>query len=111
MGFKQNTREEFKIWRKDHAQKLVLCGIPEFIVNDNNLFWYVIQHGDYNFDGKSWHYKELSNKQAKDLLCLLIGIVGQNSDLDLVTNLEMKFGLRDDFSSSTSYDLDLEMKA
>ena len=108
MAFKQSNKDRYFRWRRKHTSELIRLGIPDIIVNDNHRFWIAVQEAEYA--GASWNHEHISDKDAPELLALLTGFLGQNSNQDLQTRLEMRLGLRQDFTEKTSYDTGLLIK-
>lgn len=107
MAFKMNNKNKDYRWWKDHAYDFVQCGIPEALVSDQHMFWSVLQDGLWDqYDPPPWDSNMITDQEAKRLLALLVKYFGQNSNMQLVTRLEMRFGLREDFAEKTAYEPD-----
>ncbi len=85
MSFKQQNKDPDVLWRKRVRSKLIEAGVPDFVVDDERRWNYVLLHGSDEFQS-GWSPKWITQQQAADLLALIEARY-QSEGLDLIREL------------------------
>jgi hypothetical protein len=59
MSFKQHNQAPELVWRKNNRLKLIKAGIPQWVVDDERRWTYVLLHG-YDALGSGWDCTSLT---------------------------------------------------
>ena len=82
MGFRSHNRDPETVWRRNSKDELVAAGVPDFIVDDENRWNYLLLHGDDPESG--WRPEWITTAQAVALLRLLDAHYENRGGLDLL---------------------------
>jgi len=85
MSFRQNNREPDKVWRKNCRAELLAEGVPDYLVDDERRWNYVLLHGYDHETG--WDLDSISKPQAAALLNLISLHFNEQSGLSLFGEL------------------------
>ena len=88
MSFRQHNKNPDTAWRRSFRQELLAAGLPDFVVDDERRWIYVLLHGDDLESG--WSPDWITKKQAADLLRLLQSHYENRVGLDLFVTLEKR---------------------
>lgn len=88
MSFRQHNKNPDTAWRKSSRQELLATGLPDFVVDDERRWTYVLLHGDDLESG--WSPEWITKGQAADLLSLLQLRYENRTGLDLFTTLKKR---------------------
>ena len=89
MGFRARNKDGYNKWRATNLHKLETAGIPQEVVVNDHRFWLVVQEG-CDLGRTGWDVSWIDDRQAADLLELLVGFLGDESGWDLVGDLRRK---------------------
>ena len=89
MGFKARNKDPYNKWRATNLHRLEMAGIPQEVVVDDHRFWLVVQEG-CDLGRTGWDVSWIDDRQAADLLELLVGFLGDDGGGDLADDLRRK---------------------
>jgi hypothetical protein len=93
MAFRQQNKDPDTAWRKKHHDELLQNGMPDFLIDDNRRWNYVLLHGADDFQS-GWNPSRLNKEQATKLLALLRQQYTNPSGLELLRELEKSINSR-----------------
>ena len=70
-------------------QELMAAGLPDFVIDDDNKWNYVLLHGDDELES-GWNLSWIDDVQAEKLLNILKAGFERTIGLDLITLLEQR---------------------
>jgi len=85
MSFRQHNKKPDVAWRKSVRLQLLAAGLPDFVVDDERRWTYVLLHGDDLESG--WSPAWITKDQAADLLRLLESHFERRVGLELFDTL------------------------
>jgi hypothetical protein len=88
MSFRQQNKNPDTAWRRRSRQELRATGLPDFVVDDERRWIYVLLHGDDLESG--WSPEWITKEQAAALLSLLQLHYENRIGLDLFATLEKR---------------------
>jgi hypothetical protein len=88
MAFRQHNKNPDTTWRRTSRAELLATGLPDFLVDDERRWTYVLLHGDDLESG--WSPSWITKDQAADLLRLLHSHYENRVGLELFTTLEKR---------------------
>jgi hypothetical protein len=88
MSFRQHNKNADTAWRRSSRPELLAAGLPDFVVDDERRWTYVLLHGDDLQSG--WSPEWITKEQAADLLRLLQSHYENRVGMDLFTTLEKR---------------------
>jgi hypothetical protein len=92
MGFRQHNSPP-TTWRRKLREELLAAGLPDFVVDDDSRWNYVLLHG---YDHQSgWSPAWITPEQARELLRLIGLHCEASSSLWLFQALEQRAGARE----------------
>ena len=77
------------MWRKKHREQLLAAGLPDFLIDDERRWTYVLLHGDDELES-GWTPAGITELQAAELLRMLQEHYQSRVGLDLFTVLEKR---------------------
>jgi hypothetical protein len=89
MAFRQRNKDPEASWRKKQRDGLLRNGIPDFIVDDERRWNYVLLHGADDFQS-GWDASRLRKDQATNLLSMLRQYYTDPGGFDLLRELEKR---------------------
>ena len=89
MSFKQHNKTCDKDWLKSHRLALIMLGIPEFILDNERSWNYVLLHGD-DAPASGWNTSWITKSQATEILRLLDSYYQNKIGLGLFMELKKK---------------------
>jgi hypothetical protein len=89
MSFRQHNKNPDTVWRKNHRSELLAAGMPDFLIDDEQRWTYVLLHGDDEL-ASGWDPTWITKQQASDLLRLLRSHYEDNVGLNLFVALERR---------------------
>ena len=89
MSFRQNNKNSDAAWRRSSRPKLLAAGLPDFVIDDERRWSYVLLHGDDELES-GWSPAWLTKEQAVDLLRLLHSHFESRIGVDLFATLEKR---------------------
>ena len=89
MAFRQNNKNPDTAWRRSHRPQLLATGVPDFLIDDERRWTYLLLHGDDELES-GWSLSRITKPQAVDLLQLLQSHYENRVGLDLFAELEKK---------------------
>jgi len=89
MSFRQVNKSTEAVWRKRHREHLVAAGLPDFLIDDERRWTYVLLHGDDELES-GWTPAGITKPQAVELLRMLEEQYQNRVALDLFTVLDKK---------------------
>ena len=93
MSFRQHNKNPGTSWRKTRRAELLAAGMPDFLIDDERRWNYVLLHGDDELES-GWSPSQITREQAADLLRLLQSHHESRVGLDLFRALEKKIDER-----------------
>ncbi len=88
MSFRQHNKNPDTAWRKRFLSRLLATGLPDFLIDDESRWTYVLLHGDDLESG--WNPSWVTKLQAADLLHLLHSHYESRIGLDLFVTLQKR---------------------
>jgi hypothetical protein len=88
MSFRQHNKNPDTAWRRSSRTALLAAGLPDFLIDDERRWAYVLLHGDDLDSG--WSPAWITKEQAADFLRLLSSHYENRVGLDLFTTLEKR---------------------
>jgi len=88
MSFRQGNKKPDVAWRRSVRLQLLATGLPDFVVDDERRWTYVLLHGDDLESG--WSPGWISKEQATELLRLLRSHYEPSGALWLFDSLEKR---------------------
>jgi hypothetical protein len=89
MSFRQHNKDPDTAWRRKLRGELLATGLPDFIIDDDRRWNYVLLH-DYDPES-GWNPSWITKEQARDLLQLLRSHYEQSTALWLFDSLEKRY--------------------
>jgi hypothetical protein len=89
MSFRQVNKSPEAVWRKGHREQLLAAGLPDFLIDDERRWTYVLLHGDDELES-GWTPAGITKPQAAELLRMLQEQYHSRVGLGLFTVLEKK---------------------
>ena len=89
MSFRQNNKEPDAVWRKEHREELLRNGMPDFVLDNDRRWNYVLLHGADDFES-GWNPSWIAPEQAAEMLKLLRLRYPNSVGLDLLRELEKR---------------------
>ncbi len=89
MSFRQVNKSPEKVWRKRRRQQLLAAGLPDFLIDDERRWTYVLLHGGDELES-GWTPAGITKQQAVELLRMLQERYQSRVGLDLFTVLEKR---------------------
>lgn len=89
MSFRQSNKSAEAAWRKNHREALLAAGVPDFVVDDERRWTYVLLHGDDELES-GWTPAGITKSQASELLRMLQQQYQSTIGLDLFAALEKR---------------------
>lgn len=89
MSFHQDNKKPDKAWRKSARPQLLAAGLPDFILDDDRRWNYVMLHGDDELES-GWSPTWISKDQATAPLHLLRSHYAESSALYLFDSLKKR---------------------
>ena len=89
MSFRQANKSPDAVWRKRHREQLLTAGFPDFLIDDERRWNYVLLHGDDELES-GWTPAGITKPQAVELLRMLEQQYPSRIGLDLFTVLEKR---------------------
>jgi hypothetical protein len=89
MAFRQHNKNPETAWRKKHRDELLQHGMPDFLIDDERRWNYVLLHGADDFQS-GWNPSRLTKEQASNLLAMLRQQYSNPTGLDLLRELEKR---------------------
>jgi len=93
MSFRQHNKNPDTSWRKTRRAELLAAGMPDFLIDDERRWNYVLLHGDDELES-GWSPSQITREQAADLLRLLQSHHESRVGMDLFRALEKKIDER-----------------
>ena len=88
MPFRQHNKNPDAAWRRHYRSELLAAGLPDFVIDDEKRWNYMLLHGDDFASG--WSPAWITKEQAAELLRLLGSHYENRIGLDLFATLEKK---------------------
>ena len=88
MAFRQHNKNPDTVWRRNSRGELLAAGLPDFVVDNERRWTYVLLHGDDLESG--WSPEWITREQAADLLRLLQSHYEKRVGCDLFVMLEKR---------------------
>lgn len=89
MSFRQVNKGPEAAWRKRHREQLLAAGLPDFLIDDERRWTYLLLHGDDELES-GWTPEGITKPQAVELLRMLQEQYQNRVGLDLFTVLEKR---------------------
>jgi len=89
MSFRQHNKNTDTAWRRVHRADLLAAGMPDFLVDDDRRWNYVLLHGDDELES-GWSPSWITSDQAADMIRLLQAHYVSRVGLDLFVSLEKR---------------------
>jgi len=89
MSFRQHNKNSDTVWRKAHRADLLAAGMPDFLLDEERRWTYVLLHGDDELES-GWNTSWITREQAAKILCLLQTHYQSRVGLDLFVTLEKR---------------------
>lgn len=89
MSFRQVNKSPEAVWRKRHREQLLAAGLPDFLIDDERRWTYVLLHGDDELES-GWTPAGITKRQAAELLRMLQEQYQNTVGLELFTVLEKR---------------------
>jgi hypothetical protein len=89
MSFRQHNKDPESAWRKKHREELVGLGMPDFVLDDERRWHYVLLHGADEFES-GWKPSWITPEQAARMLELLRSHYLNSVGLELLRELETR---------------------
>ncbi len=89
MSFRQVNKSPEAVWRKRHREQLLGAGLPDFLIDDERRWTYVLLHGDDELES-GWTPAGITKLQAAELLGMLQEQYQNMVGLELFTVLEKR---------------------
>jgi hypothetical protein len=89
MAFQQHNKNPTTVWLNANRAKLLAAGIPDFLVDDERRWTYVLLHGDDELES-GWSPAWITKQQAAELLALLQAHFKSRVGLDLFFAVEKR---------------------
>src|SRR5215471_9155104 len=70
VSFRQHNQNPDAAWRKEHREELLRAGMPDFVLDDERRWHYVLLHGRDDFESR-WDPSWITPEQAASMLELL----------------------------------------
>jgi hypothetical protein len=93
MAFRQHNKDPESAWRKKHRDELLQNGMPDFLIDDDSRWNYVLLHAADDFQSR-WNPSRLNKEQATKLLALLRQQYTNPSGLELLRELQKSINSR-----------------
>jgi hypothetical protein len=93
MAFQQKNKNTDTSWRRAHRVELLAAGMPDFLIDDERRWNYVLLHGDDELES-GWSPLWITKEQAADMLRLLQAHFANRVGLDLFVSLEKRIDER-----------------
>ena len=93
MSFRQHNKNPDTSWRKTHRVQLLAAGMPDFLIDDERRWTYVLLHGDDELES-GWSLSRITPEQAADMLRLLQSHYESRVGLELFRALEKRIDER-----------------
>jgi len=94
MSFRQHNKDLDVVWRKRSRPMLIAAGLPDYLVDDERRWNYVLLHGDDELES-GWSPHAISRQQAEDMLSLLEAHYENEAGLDLFPALRKRISAGD----------------
>jgi hypothetical protein len=89
MAFRQHNKNPQTAWLKKQRDQLLRNGMPDFLVDDERRWNYVLLHGCDDFES-GWNPSRLTKEQATNLLAMLRQHYTNPAGLELLRELEKR---------------------
>jgi hypothetical protein len=89
MSFRQVNKSPETVWRRRHREQLLAAGLPDFLIDDERRWTYVLLHGDDELES-GWTPAGITKLQAAELLRMLQEQYQNTVGLELFTVLEKR---------------------
>jgi hypothetical protein len=89
MSFRQQNKNPDTTWRKAHRAELLAAGMPDFLIDDERRWNYVLLHGDDELVS-GWNPSWITSGQAEDMIRLLQAHYTTRVGLDLFFELQKR---------------------
>ncbi len=89
MSFRQHNKSPEAAWRKQHREQLLSAGMPDFVLDDERRWNYVLLHGADEFESR-WSPSWITAEQAAGMLELLRSHYANPVGLELLRELEKR---------------------
>ncbi len=89
MSFRQHNKNPDITWRRTRRAELLAAGVPDFLIDDERRWTYIILHGDDELES-GWSPSWITREQAVSLLRLLESHYESKVGLELFRILEKK---------------------
>ena len=89
MSFRAPNKSPDVVWRKKRRDELLAAGLPDFVVDDERRWTYVLLHGDEELES-GWSPARITKTQATELLRILQQHYQSRIGLDLFSALEKR---------------------
>ena len=89
MTYRRHNKDEDVRWRKRVRYELIKAGLPDFIVDDERRWIYVLLHGADEFES-GWSPDWISGRQAESMLSLLESHYKEEIGLELFSALRRR---------------------
>ena len=89
MSFRQRNKHPEAAWRKQHREELLRQGMPDFVLDDERRWNYVLLHGADEFE-RGWDPSWITPEQAAGMLELLRSRYENPIGLELLRELEKR---------------------
>ncbi|OAI56036.1 hypothetical protein AYO49_04905 [Verrucomicrobiaceae bacterium SCGC AG-212-N21] len=89
MSFRQRNKSPDTAWRRTRRPELLAAGLPDFVIDDERRWTYVLLHGDDELES-GWSPAWIAPEQAAALLRLLQSHYEESVGLELFRALEKR---------------------
>jgi hypothetical protein len=89
VSFRQHNKHPETVWRKEHREELLRAGMPDFVLDDERRWNYVLLHGADEFES-GWEPSWIRPEQAGAMLGLLRSRYPNLISLELLRELEKR---------------------
>jgi hypothetical protein len=89
MSFRQHNKNPEAAWRKEHREELLRLGMPDFVLDDEPRWHYVLLHAADEFESR-WDPSWITPEQAAGMLELLRSHYTNPVGLELLRELKKR---------------------